>query len=227
MDLGVFDQVPNLSELILDENQLTNAGIAPGVLSRLPLSRLAISRNKFTEFPAELPESLTHLDLSSNQISFVSHVSMKNLKNLEILSLDQNKISDASFEVGALVNLKKLLEFKIGYNFLTAVPNGISQNLKSLKLAGNQIVYLRAAHLETFTDLKSIDLGLNQLKSVEKRALEFLASADSVDLTGNNWSCDCYLQPLKTFLGETKKNFQVSNRLFYIIFNSKAVGLDS
>ena len=107
MDSGVFSQVPNLSELILDENELTNAGIAPGVLSRLPLSRLAMSQNTFTEFPAELPASLTHLDLSSNQISFVSHVSMKKLKNLKLLSLDQNKISDASFESGALNNLEK------------------------------------------------------------------------------------------------------------------------
>ena len=91
------------------------------------------------------------------------------------------------------------------------MPKGISKNLKSLKLVGNQLVYLRASHLESFAELKSLDLGLNQLKSVEKRALEFLTGADRIDLSGNNWSCDCYLQPLKTFLGENSKNFQVFN----------------
>ena len=193
--------MPNLTELILDENQLTNTGIDTSAFKGVnQLTRLSMMKNGFTEFPSLLPPSVMQLYLSQNQISFVSHSSLSYMTNLELLFLDRNKLSDGSFEVGSLGQLQKLVELELGYNFLTSIPDGIHSSLERLHLTANQIVYLRTRQLDSFTSLHTLDLAYNRLKSVEKHALRNLNNLMRVDLSGNNWNCDCYLLPLKQFL---------------------------
>ena len=47
--------------------------------------------------------------------------------------------------------------------------------------------------------LIEIDLSHNEIRSVESRALE-LKYLTRVQLANNDWSCDCFIKPLKTFL---------------------------
>ena len=201
IDAAIFENVPNLSELILDDNQLTNTGVSQRAFEGVrQLSRLSLMENQFTEFPGFLPGSLRQLYLSQNQISFVSAASLQFLPAVEILYLDRNKLSDGSFELGALNTLGNLDELELGYNFLTLIPSGINRALRRLHLTANQLVYLRTSQLNHFERLHTLDLAFNRIQSVEREAMQSLTSLVRIDLAGNNWNCDCYLRPLKRFL---------------------------
>merc|ERR1712159_428551 len=93
-----LENAPNLSEMILDDNDLSNVGIELGSFDRLrQLRRISLIRNRLTEFPTSLPSSINELYLTQNQISYISPEGLTNLINLEILYLDRNKLHDGSF----------------------------------------------------------------------------------------------------------------------------------
>ena len=48
--------------------------------------------------------------------------------------------------------------------------------------------------------LRKLDLSYNRLRSIEDGSLGSLQSLQEIDLSGNDWSCDCYMRPLKEFL---------------------------
>ena len=220
----IFANVPNLSELILDENQLTNTGIDRDAFYGVnQLTRLSMMKNAFTEFPARLPSSILQLYLSQNQISFVSHASISAVGDLQLLFLDRNKLSDGSFEVGSFAQLQQLLELELGYNFLTSIPDGIYGSLQRLHLTANQIVYLRTRQLDNFQSLQTLDLAYNRLKSVEKDSMKNLGTLMNVDLSGNNWNCDCYLLPLKQFL--TSNLAHIGTREHVVCGDNEHLGL--
>ena len=50
------------------------------------------------------------------------------------------------------------------------------------------------------SQLRKLDLSYNRLRSIEDGSLGSLQSLQEIDLSGNDWSCDCYMRPLKEFL---------------------------
>ena len=197
-----MENAPNLSEMILDDNDLSNAGIEGGAFNGLrQLRRISLIRNKLTEFPTSLPTSINELYLTQNQISYISPESLKNLINLEILYLDRNKLHDGSFlnnsGFESLINLRML---ELSYNIITRVPARISITLEELHITANQLQYLRRSELDGLYNLRVLDMAYNRLRSIERGTLEGLKNLDRVDLSGNNWSCDCYLRDLKHYL---------------------------
>ena len=193
--------VPNLSELILDGNSLTNAGIHRGAFDKLNnLKRVSFTNNFLTEFPMNLPSTLNHIFLSDNQLSYVSFESLAKLSNLETLYLNRNRLSDGSFEHSALSSLNRLREFEISYNLLNHVPHDLQPSLEKLHMTSNKIEFIRSDEFETLTQLRNIDLAYNRLRAIEHGTLDRLVSLDRIDLSGNNWNCDCNLKSLKIFL---------------------------
>lgn len=193
--------VPNLSELILDGNSLTNAGIHRGAFDKLNnLKRVSFTNNFLTEFPMNLPSTLNHIFLSDNQLSYVSFESLAQLSNLETLYLNRNRLSDGSFEHSALSSLNRLREFEISYNLLNHVPHDLQPSLEKLHMTSNKIEFIRSDEFETLTQLRNIDLAYNRLRAIEHGTLDRLVSLDRIDLSGNNWNCDCNLKSLKIFL---------------------------
>ena len=196
-----LENVPNLSEIILDDNELTNYGMESGAFFRVnQLRRLSLIGNKLTEFPAGLPSSLNALYLTHNQISYISIESLQELISLEILYLDRNKIHDGSFGNMGLKSLTNLRELEVSYNIITKIPARMSYTLQKLHITANQLQYLRKSELEGLYNLERLDVAYNRLKSIEFGSLEGLKSLERVDLSGNNWSCDCYLRDLKHYL---------------------------
>lgn len=198
---GCFDDVPNLTELILDGNLLTNAGIDIRVFEPLTeLKRVSFTNNFLTEFPVNLPVSLNHIFLSDNQLSYVSFDSLKHLSNLETLYLNRNKLSDGSFEQNALGSLHRLREFEISYNLLNHVPSNLQPSIEKLHMTSNKIEFIRSKEFRSLTQLRNIDLAYNRLRAIEHGTLDNLTGLDRIDLSGNNWHCDCNLKSLKVFL---------------------------
>lgn len=196
-----LENAPNLSEMILDDNELSNFGIASGAFDRLrQLRRISLIRNKLTEFPTNLPSSINALYLTQNQISYVSPESLHDLINLEILYLDRNKLHDGSFVISGFESLVNLRELELSYNIITHVPGRISFTLERLHITANQLQYLRRTELDGLYNLRVLYMAYNRLRSIEHGTLEGLKNLERVDLSGNNWSCDCYLKDLKQYL---------------------------
>ena len=61
------------------------------------------------------------------------------------------------------------------------------------------MLVIRKSDLMQTPGLIEIDLSHNEIRSVESRALE-LKYLTRVQLANNDWSCDCFIKPLKTFL---------------------------
>ena len=196
-----LSNVSNLSELILDGNNLTNSGINPAAFRSLhQLQRISFMNNLLTEFPVNLPTSLTHVHLSDNQISYISSAALLSLSHVEVLFLNRNRLSDGSFEKGSLTGLDQLVELEVSYNLLNHVPLGVPNTLEKLHMTSNKLEYIRKDEFPN--NLRLIDVSYNHLRAIEDGTLEGLGNLDRIDLSGNNWNCDCYLKSLKLFLND-------------------------
>ncbi len=148
---NAFAKTASLRELILDDNLLTTSGISSVSFNGLSkISILSMNQNRFTEFPPELPGSLSALYLAQNQISFISKRSTTQLTNLTVLNLAENKLSDGSIEESTFANLRQLKELRLGHNFFSSVPNNLPRTLTELSLIANQIMTLKSACLKSF-----------------------------------------------------------------------------
>ena len=156
--------------------------------------------NLLTEFPVNLPTSLTHVHLSDNQISYISSAALLSLSHVEVLFLNRNRLSDGSFEKGSLTGLDQLVELEISYNLLNHVPLGVPNTLEKLHMTSNKLEYIRKDEFPN--NLRLIDVSYNHLRAIEDGTLEGLGNLDRIDLSGNNWNCDCYLKSLKLFLND-------------------------
>ena len=96
-----------------------------------------------------------------------------------------------------------LQELDVSYNYLTHLPRGLQSQLVNIRLSSNQLVYLVKDDFRGLHSLRNLDIAYNRLRSIEDGALQSLTSLSSLDLSGNNWSCDCYLRSLKQYLSRT------------------------
>lgn len=108
-------------------------------------------------------QSLVFLDLYDNQIDRVSN--LDGLKNLTVLLLGKNRITDIS----GLVSLKTSLRvLDLHGNKLTSITNKINclQELKSLNIAGNQIRQINQNDFAGLMNLKELNLKRNKIKKI-------------------------------------------------------------
>ena len=88
---NVFQGTPNLKQMILDDNEITNFSFKNNSFADLPnLQRLSLIQNRLTELPESLPSTVEKLFLNSNQISFIGKSALGSLSELCVLQLDRN-----------------------------------------------------------------------------------------------------------------------------------------
>ena len=105
---------------------------------------------------------LKRLHLYYNKIEYIKGGTFDPLINLEVLELDNNKLSniDNTF----IVNLNKLEYFNIAHNKLTLLPTKwLPYNLQLLDISGNAIEYMSINTFEGAYNLKAIHLSLNNI----------------------------------------------------------------
>ena len=198
---NVFEGTPNLRQMILDDNEITNFSFKNNSFIDLPnLQRLSLIQNRLTELPESLPSTVEELFLTSNQISFIGKAALGALQELRVLQLDRNRVTDESFECSFG---GKLAEIDLSYNMLENVPK-LNPAIEKIRLTANKIQFVSRDDLEPAARLKTIDLSFNSIKRVENGSFSRLFDLNRVEIAGNDFLCDCHLKDLKFFLEETQ-----------------------
>ena len=106
--------------------------------------------------------ALKRLHLHYNKIEYIKGGTFDPLINLEILDLNNNKLSNIDNTL--IINLNKVEYFNIAYNKLTLLPTKwLPYNLQLLDISGNAIEYMSINTFEGAYNLKAIDLSLTNI----------------------------------------------------------------
>ena len=193
----VFDHTPALTELILDENQLSDISFSnDSFIGADQIRRLSMIDNQLTAVPLGLPASLEELYLSSNKINLVPAQSLNSLSNLRVIYLDHNRLNDSSFEDDFA---GRLAEIVLNHNQLESIPK-LNAAIEELRLTSNSIESVSRQELQDAPRLKVLDLAFNAIRHVEDGAMERLFDLERIELDGHQYVCDCHLIGLKRFL---------------------------
>ncbi|XP_056597970.1 TLR4 interactor with leucine rich repeats [Triplophysa dalaica] len=203
---SVFKGMTNVMFLHLESNQLRH--IDRNAFTRLnKLQFLNLSDNKQTELRdismfSHL-KSLVTLLLADNKLRYVGNHVFQNLKRLTKLSLSHNKISKLDSE--AFKGLLKVKELTIDRNELTEIPVGLLdplERIEHLDLSDNLITRLDPGALNLLSHLKTLKLKNNRLTNLAGGIFATNGVLFHVDLNGNNWTCDCRMEKLKSWMTE-------------------------
>nr|XP_057903754.1 TLR4 interactor with leucine rich repeats [Doryrhamphus excisus] len=204
---SVFKDLTSLRYLHLESNQLQH--IHKNAFSKLAHLRfLNLSHNKLTTLRGALTFSslhaLTTLLLSENAIQHVGNKVFQHLQRLSKLSLSHNRISH--LHRGALLGLSSLRELLMDGNELEEIPAGLLDPLElveHLDFSRNRISDVDSLAFMHLKHLRVLKLKNNILTSLSGDIFRLNHFLHDVDLHGNNWTCDCRLEGLKSWMAVT------------------------
>lgn len=185
---GAFNNLPNLRELYLQNNLLTNEGMDNETFSQLSsLECLDLSNNNLSVVPKGLPRNLVLLHLEKNSIRSIPGDALTSVRNLEYLLLHNNKLRSRSIHPAAFQGLKKLHTLHMYNNLLERVPRGLPRRAKTLMLLHNLISEIGRNDLALLYTLTELNLSYNKLTSprVHREAFRKLRVLETLDLSGN------------------------------------------
>uniref|UniRef100_H2MGY3 Podocan n=1 Tax=Oryzias latipes TaxID=8090 RepID=H2MGY3_ORYLA len=185
---GVFDNMPHLRELYLQNNLLGNDGMDNETFSRLgSLECLDLSNNNLTVVPKGLPRNLVLLHLDRNSIHSIPGDVLASVRNLEYLLLHHNKLRSRSIHPVAFQGLKKLHTLHMYNNLLERIPRGLPRRAKTLMLLHNSISEIGRNDLALLFTLTELNLSYNKLTTpkIHRDAFRKLRILETLDLSGN------------------------------------------
>ncbi|XP_062981929.1 leucine-rich repeat neuronal protein 4 [Elgaria multicarinata webbii] len=186
---GIFQL---LKQNVWEENvKLTN--LSCGEQSNQTWTILSLKNQSLASFPACLPESLAHLDLSNNLLPQLHGQDVAFLPKLQVLTLRHNQIQQVTWTTGSLSSLQVL---DLSFNLLSSVPacsaSTCLDNLKWLSLAGNPITEVQPLAFSCYPQLHFLNLSSTWLGKDSKEAIresafatDFLHVGDSTKSAGN------------------------------------------
>ncbi|KAJ3656905.1 hypothetical protein Zmor_015950 [Zophobas morio] len=218
---GVFDNV-TIGNLSLSNNRLHT--IAPKALSTVRLRILNLPGNKLEEINPEVfdLQDLTTLNLDSNTVKLLRPGDLRNLPELDELSLVENqlkeipegvfnntKLSDLNLDANKIAkiasrafdDMKDLVSLRIDFNNLTQWDNnwqfGESSN-RFISIRFNQITEIPDDAFKNIPNSDTIHLQGNKIRKISPKAFHQLEYVIDFDLANNEidrWDPD--------FLGNT------------------------
>lgn len=186
---GAFDNLPNLRELYLQNNLLSNEGMDNETFSQLSsLECLDLSNNNLSIVPKGMPRNLVLLHLEKNAIRSIPGDALTSVRNLEYLLLHNNKLRSRSIHPAAFQGLKKLHTLHMYNNLLERVPRGLPRRVKTLMILHNSISEIGRNDLALLYTLTELNLSYNKLTSprVHREAFRKLRMLETLDLSGNS-----------------------------------------
>ncbi|XP_054432131.1 transforming growth factor beta activator LRRC32 [Pteronotus mesoamericanus] len=174
----------------------------PSVLPR-DIEALDLSENQLRRIPTSplgYYTALRHLDLSSNEISFLQPGVFQALSHLEYLNLAHNHLALSTGGLGPLLHVKSLdLSGNSLYTGLVEQLLGEAPALRTLTLAENSLTRLARQTFWGTPALEWLDLHSNVLMDIEDGAFEALPRLTHLNLSRNSLTCisDFSLQQLR------------------------------
>ncbi|XP_031564283.1 uncharacterized protein LOC116299704 isoform X2 [Actinia tenebrosa] len=196
---NAFNNLPELEDLWLTDNELTNFP-HPALSGRsMPIKYLHLEKNKInsltsfasTAFPPDLQplhggleashkpfEKLTtiqRLFIHRNEISTIDKEDIWYLSSLEELYADVNKLSNATVHPDAFRNLTSLTRLDLEANQFHYVPLAITTKqrlpqIRHIELSYNRITYLLKSVFSELDTLTEIQLDSNRIIAIEDGA---------------------------------------------------------
>ncbi|XP_075873594.1 podocan [Nelusetta ayraudi] len=206
---GAFNSLPNLRELYLQNNHLTNEAMDNETFSQLSsLECLDLSNNNLSVVPKGLPRNLVLLHLEKNSIRSIPGDALTSVRNLEYLLLHNNKLRSRSIHLTAFQGLKKLHTLHMYNNLLERVPRGLPRRAKTLMLLHNLISEISRNDLSLLYTLTELNLSYNKLTSarLHRDAFRKMRDLEILDLSGNGLHTFPQGLPRSLHLLEIKNN---------------------
>lgn len=154
-----FKNTANLKKIDLSQNNLLE--IDDKTFDSKVLKEVRLDQIKFISFKNDVNTVIEELYLSNCGIQDIASFYIKNVKQLKILDVSNNKIQFI---------LKTLFE---------------KYSLASLNLSNNEIQYIQPNTFEGYTQLESLDLHHNQLRSFKGETLLGVKTLKILDLSDN------------------------------------------
>ncbi|XP_075963590.1 podocan isoform X1 [Anarhichas minor] len=220
---GAFDNLPNLRELYLQNNLLSNEGMDNETFSQLSsLEYLDLSNNNLSVVPKGLPRNLVLLHLEKNSINSIPGDALASVRKLEYLLLHNNKLRSRSIHPTAFQGLKKLHTLHMYNNLLERVPRGLPKRAKTLMMLHNFITEISRNDLSLLYSLTELNLSYNKLTSpkVHREAFRKLRILETLNLSGNS------LQSMPVGLPRSLQVLEIKNNQLNSIPDGALTGME-
>ena len=131
---------------------------------------------------------LNQIDLSENQIDYISNQSFHQLIYLKELILAKNRIWSIESLFKAL-HVDRLTYLDLSSNLIRSIPTKLSnniENLETLNLNSNNIKHIDDLAFEMFGKLRNLQLDGNVLKSISDEMFSGLVNLESLSMQHNS-----------------------------------------
>ncbi|KAI7806435.1 toll-like receptor 21 [Triplophysa rosa] len=165
-----FQHLPNLSSLVLNNNQLGN--IDKGAFINLTeLKTLNLSCNNLSSLHRDVfgdVYNIRELLLGSNKLTDIDSLLFSNLTNLKTLDLRRNRLNHFSALVESITHLPSLTKLDLSFNHLTTLHHSapLPQSLATLYV-GNNKLHTLGCDAAFLMYVKVLDFSNNTLLSFQ------------------------------------------------------------
>lgn len=210
-----FQNVSELTELHLEGNKISE--LPDDIFSVLTeLKVLNLRGNLLTTFSDRVfgfnASSLNELNLKGNNLKELHP--LRSLSSLSHLVLSSNQLSTLPEDV--LWNLTFLEYLDLSENQLTSLPGTIFNRLlgmKTIHLNHNNLSKLDPKMFEEQTLVEQLYLSDNKLETLPPGLLDHFAIQHTVRLHGNPWKCDCHMWYLHDLVLRNSQDVEMLDRI--------------
>ncbi|GFY78758.1 hypothetical protein TNIN_110211 [Trichonephila inaurata madagascariensis] len=153
------------------------------------ITHMDLSSNNISALDFELSHnSVEVLDLSHNRISTVVQNAFGGLNKLKYLNLATNAIR--SFDENGFYGLEHLKSLNLSSNGLYFLPDGLFYNfigLQELSLADNPLVHIDSIHFNRMINLRWLDLSNTDLYTLPANIFHTTGQLEFLDLSANEF----------------------------------------
>ena len=210
---AVFEKLNSLKVLYLANNQIDQQSFAMCRFTKL--SYLSLSQNNFTNLTNlnfEYGKTLQYIDLSYNQIKYITCNTFGNLTSLTTLYLNYNRLTNLTnlnlqcistiqtfyiqnnnltyVDCDAFRNLTRLTSLYLDYNQIDQISFNECQfsQLRTLSMTSNQFTSLSNSNFKFIQTLQVLDLIYNQINFISNYTFDNLTSLSILYLSNNKIS---------------------------------------
>lgn len=208
---NLFHNMTQLKELHLEGNKI--AELSDNVFSALTkLKVLNLRGNHLTTFSDKVfgfePSDLMELDLQGNRLTELP--SLSTFTSLTHLILSSNQLS--SLPENVFTNLTALENLDLSENLLASLPEGIFKDLLSMNtinLHRNNLTKLDAKLFKDQALIQRLYLSDNQLENLPEGLFDPFVIQHTVRLNGNPWKCDCHMWHLHDWVLRNSRDIEM------------------